>query len=218
MGKSDSGKSSTNGLDTKISELNERIRKCRLCRLWEGRTNAVPGIGRTQSLDLMFIGEAPGRNEDFKGEPFVGAGGKLLDSILLLAGLSREQVYITNVVKCRPPMNRKPLNDEIEICTENYLEAQIRFLRPKLICTLGATALEYFTGEKRMGASHGRLKKTTQGIPLLPTYHPASVFRNPSLKTLLEEDVKKIPSILKNIEEERRTKQEDITRFLSSSE
>lgn len=218
MTKRDPGESSARELDSKISDLNERIRKCQLCRLWEGRTKAVPGSGRIQKLDLMFVGEAPGRNEDLQGEPFVGAGGELLDSILGLAGLSRENVFISNVVKCRPPLNRKPLSDEIETCTGNYLEAQIKFLRPKLICTLGATALEYFTGEKRMGVSHGRLKKTKKGTPLLPTYHPASVFRNPSLKALLEEDVKKIPSILRNLDEERRTKQEDITRFLTSSE
>ncbi len=178
----------------------------------------MPGSGPIRKLELLFVGEAPGRNEDLQGEPFVGAGGKLLDSILGMAGLVRKDVFITNVVKCRPPQNRKPQSDEIEICTANYLEAQIKLLRPKLICTLGATALDYFTGEKQMGRSHGKLRSTKDGIPLLPTYHPASVFRNPSLKALLEEDVKKIPSILRQLDEERRTRQEDITKFLSSSE
>ena len=206
--------SSKEDVDKEISELNKKIGVCKLCRLCEGRTKAVPGSGPIHNLELMLVGEGPGRNEDLQGEPFVGAGGKLLDSILSLAGLGRSQVFITNVVKCRPPENRKPFEDEVGICTSNYLERQIDLLKPKLICTLGATALEYFTGEKSMGAARGKLTKTKNGVPLLPTYHPAAILRNPSLKPLLEEDVRKIHPILKQLKEE---KQEDLGKFLATS-
>ncbi|MGI0078928.1 MAG: uracil-DNA glycosylase [Nitrososphaerales archaeon] len=200
-------------VDQVISELNKTIEVCRLCRLCGGRTRAVPGSGPRYNLDLMLVGEGPGRNEDLQGEPFVGAGGKILDSVLALSGLGRSQVFITNVVKCRPPENRKPFYDEIEICTSNYLERQIDLLKPKLICTLGATALEYFTGEKSMGAARGRLTKTKKGLPLLPTYHPAAILRNPSLKPLFEQDVEKIPSLLRQIEKEGRSRQQDLDKF-----
>ena len=206
--------SSKEDVDKEISELNKKIEVCKLCRLCEGRTKAVPGSGPIHNLELMLVGEGPGRNEDLQGEPFVGAGGKLLDSILSLAGLGRSQVFITNVVKCRPPENRKPFEDEVGICTSNYLERQIDLLKPKLICTLGATALEYFTGEKSMGAARGKLTKTKNGVPLFPTYHPAAILRNPSLKPLLEEDVRKIHPILKQLKEE---KQEDLGKFLATS-
>jgi uracil-DNA glycosylase family 4 len=179
--------------------IDQRIISCKLCRLWESRTNAVPGSGNTKDPLVVFVGEAPGRNEDIKGKPFVGSGGRLLDELLKNAGLERDQIYITNIVKCRPPKNRKPKPDEVETCTSNYLENQIEILQPRLICTLGATALEYFTGEKVMGSNHGKLLKTRKsGIPLLATYHPASVFRNRSFKNLLAEDIKKIPKIIES--------------------
>ena len=184
-----------------IEELDSRIRSCKLCRLSKTRTNAVPGFGKLKGVDIMLVGEAPGRNEDLEGKPFVGAGGKLLDELLSLAGLKREELFVTNIVKCRPPDNRKPLEDEIEICTSNYLERQIELLKPKLICTLGATALEYFTGRKRMGEFHGKLTRTRLGIALLPTYHPASVFRNPEYRRLLQEDLALLPEILRSLED-----------------
>jgi uracil-DNA glycosylase len=180
-----------------MRKLDEQIKNCKLCRLCESRTNAVPGSGNLKNPLVIFVGEGPGRNEDLHGKPFVGSGGKLLDQLLMTAGLARDQVYITNIVKCRPPKNRKPKPDEIKICTSNYLDKQIEILAPKLICTLGATALEYFTGEKKMGPNHGKLTVAHKsGLPLLATYHPASVFRNRSLKDLLEADLKKIPKII----------------------
>ena len=185
--------------DEEMSLLDSRIRSCTLCKLANTRTKAVPGEG-TLRPKIIFVGEAPGRNEDLAGRPFVGAGGKLLDSLLSKAGLERREVYITNIVKCRPPRNRKPdKKDEILVCTSNYLERQIELLDPKLICTLGATALEYFTGKKVMSESHGKLLTTKSGRALLPTYHPASIFRNRSLRELLEEDLKKIPEILDDL-------------------
>jgi uracil-DNA glycosylase len=180
-----------------MKKLDGNIIKCTLCRLSESRTHAVPGTGNVLNPLVMFVGEGPGKNEDLQGKPFVGAGGKLLDQLLENAGLVRDQVYITNIVKCRPPKNRKPKPDEIESCTTAYLEKQIEILKPRLICTLGATALEYFTGEKKMGPNHGKLLKAQRsGLPLLATYHPASVFRNRSLKTTLQEDLKSIPKII----------------------
>lgn len=180
-----------------MESLDRKITGCKLCRLAQSRTHSVPGSGNVENPLVMFVGEAPGRREDLEGKPFVGAGGKLLDELLSNAGLERSQVYITNIVKCRPPSNRKPKPDEVEICTSNYLENQIEILKPALITTLGATALEYFTGEKKMGPNHGKiLKAGKSGIPVLATYHPASVFRNRSLKDLLQSDLKMIPTII----------------------
>jgi len=180
-----------------MESLNQKIIHCTLCRLAQSRAHAVPGSGNIENPLVIFVGEGPGRNEDLHGKPFVGAGGKLLDELLLNAGLERGRVYITNIVKCRPPKNRKPKPDEVEICTSNYLEYQIEILKPTLICTLGATALEYFTGEKKMGPNHGKiLNARKSGIPVLATYHPASVFRNRSLRDLLQSDLKMIPKII----------------------
>ncbi|MDA4111311.1 MAG: uracil-DNA glycosylase [Thaumarchaeota archaeon] len=176
------------------------IQKCELCRLSKSRTNAVPGSGNVVDVEIVFVGEGPGRNEDLAGKPFVGSGGRLLDQLMQSAGLKRESVYITNIVKCRPPKNRKPVRDEVEICTSNYLERQLDILKPKLICTLGATALEYFTGETKMGENHGKLFHARKsGIPVLPTYHPASIFRNPPYRKLLENDLRMLPNIIESL-------------------
>jgi uracil-DNA glycosylase len=182
-----------------MKKLDEAIRDCHLCKLANGRINAVPGSGPVEKVEVVFVGEGPGRNEDQEGKPFVGAGGKLLDELLRTAGLERDRVYITNIVKCRPPDNRKPEEDEVEICTSTYLEKQLAILKPFLICTLGATALEYFTGKSKMGDSRGKLTKTRSGIALLPTYHPAAIFRNQSYRELLQEDLKKIPVVLNSL-------------------
>jgi uracil-DNA glycosylase len=182
-----------------MEELDALISCCHLCKLAAGRTNAVPGSGLVENVEVVFVGEGPGRNEDQEGKPFVGAGGKLLDELLANAGLARGLVYITNVVKCRPPNNRRPEDDEVRICTSTFLEKQIAILKPLLLCTLGATALEYFTGRNRMGEAHGNLTKARNGLPLFPTYHPASVFRNPSYRELLQADLMRIPDILSKL-------------------
>ncbi len=184
---------------SRILAMDVKIRRCTLCKLSESRKNAVPGDGKIDRPQLMIVGEAPGRNEDIQGKPFVGAGGKLLGTILELSGLERSQVYITNIVKCRPPNNRRPEGDEVETCTSNYLEKQIELINPKLICALGATAMEYFTGEKVMGEFHGKLMTAKNGRRVFPTYHPASIFRNRSIRALLESDLKRIPKILKEM-------------------
>ena len=181
-----------------MNQMDEKISSCILCRLCKTRTKAVPGSGNIDNPAIVFVGEAPGRNEDLQGKPFVGRGGKLLDELLQSAGLERNQVYITNIAKCRPPKNRKPKPDEIEICTSNYLERQLAMLKPKIICALGGTALEYFTGEKKMGPNHGKFVHARKSdIPVLPTYHPASIFRNRSLKPLLQDDLKKVSQFVR---------------------
>ncbi|MDA4129419.1 MAG: uracil-DNA glycosylase [Thaumarchaeota archaeon] len=187
-----------------MERLVAEIRECKLCRLWEGRTNAVPGSGIIGNPDVVFVGEGPGKKEDLVGKPFVGRAGKLLDELLANAGLKRDEVYITNIVKCRPPKNRKPKPEEVQTCTSLYLEKQLQILKPKLVCTLGATALEYFTGETKMGENHGKVQrgKKTE-IPVLPTYHPAFIFRNRALKEVLQEDLNKIPGIVHSLKNEK---------------
>ena len=193
--------------------LDEAIRGCHLCKLAKGRTKAVPGSGPVENAEVIFVGEGPGKNEDEEGLPFVGAGGKLLDELLRNAGLDRNQVYVTNIVKCRPPNNRKPEDDEVQICTTTYLEKQIALLRPLLVCTLGATALEYFTGRSKMGEFRGKLTKTRSGIPLFPTYHPAAIFRNQSYRELLQADLSRIPAVLATLRSMARLRQTTLSSY-----
>ncbi|MHB1867850.1 MAG: uracil-DNA glycosylase [Nitrososphaerales archaeon] len=198
---------------SEMKRLDKAILDCKLCKLWSTRTNAVPGTGKIEDVEVVFVGEGPGRNEDLEGKPFVGSGGKLLDELLNIAGLDRNLVYITNIVKCRPPKNRKPEDDEVATCTSNYLEKQIEILKPLVVCTLGATALEYFTGEKKMGVAHGKITKTKGGIVLLPTYHPAAIFRNPSYREILQADLKKIKAIISDVKKNKSEKQTSLTNY-----
>jgi len=161
-----------------FAELLERMRDCQLCRLRESRTQVVPGEGPPQA-DLVFIGEAPGEEEDRQGRPFVGRAGQLLDKILESAGLEREEVYISNMVKCRPPLNRTPQRDEIEACWP-YLEAQIRHLEPKIIVALGNVPAQFFLRTSEgITALRGRFFNW-RGIELFPMFHPSYLLRNPS--------------------------------------
>jgi DNA polymerase len=175
--------------------IEDEVRNCKKCGLWKTRRNAVPGEG---SLDtsLMFIGEAPGYWEDVKGRPFVGAAGKLLDSLLEGIGLSRENVYITNVVKCRPPKNRDPLPIEVETCTP-YLNRQIQILQPKIIVTLGRHATSYIlfkagvqedAGITRLRGQVYTAKLFGISLSVLPMFHPAAVLHNPKYRDALERD------------------------------
>ena len=170
-----------------LEELAARIRTCVLCRLHEGRTHAVPGEGR-EGARLFLIGEGPGRHEDEQGRPFVGAAGRVLDAALAKAGLSRADVFITNVVKCRPPENRKPRTDEAGACRP-YLVAQVHAVRPSAIVTLGETALKGLLGPSATvpGARHRRPRH--DGIPVIATYHPAAVLYNRRLAGVLGKDL-----------------------------
>jgi uracil-DNA glycosylase len=165
-----------------FTELDEKILSCRLCRLSEQRTRAVPGEGNRKA-ELMFIGEAPGRDEDLAGRPFVGRAGQLLTKIIEAMGWRRDEVYITNVVKCRPPDNRTPLPGEIEKCSP-YLLRQIEFVRPKVIVTLGKVATDSFIpGRRSMGELRGQFVDH-QGIRIMPTFHPSYVIRNEGNKEI----------------------------------
>ncbi|MBL8520885.1 MAG: uracil-DNA glycosylase [Betaproteobacteria bacterium] len=157
--------------------LNEDMAACRACRLCERRKQAVPGVGALDA-SWLFVGEGPGAEEDEQGEPFVGQAGKLLDAMLAAAGLQRgREVYIANVVKCRPPGNRTPSPDEAEACAP-YLDRQINLIRPKIIVALGKTAVTRLTGRDTSMASLRLQRFEYQGIPLVATYHPAYLLRN----------------------------------------
>lgn len=164
------------------------VRACRKCRLCEGRTHAVPGEG-SPAARLMCVGEGPGAKEDETGRPFVGAAGQLLDQILGAIECPRESVYIANIVKCRPPQNRKPLPDEAQACLP-YLHRQIALIRPKVLVALGGTAAEWLLGVKRsLGDLRGKVHRYGS-IPLIVTYHPAALLRNPHWKKPTWDDVR----------------------------
>jgi DNA polymerase len=174
-------------LDT-LDAIAERIRTTYCCDLCPKRINAVPGEGNPRAK-LVLVGEGPGATEDATGRPFVGQAGKLLDDILEAIDLPREKVYITNVVKCRPPQNRKPLPDEVAACMP-YLQRQLELLRPKVILALGGTAGEALLGVKKsLGELRGKVHRFN-GIPLVVTYHPAALLRNPNWKKPTWDDVR----------------------------
>ncbi|HEY8712658.1 MAG TPA: uracil-DNA glycosylase [Thermoanaerobaculia bacterium] len=165
-------------------------RVCTKCRLAKTRTQVVWGTGNPNA-GLMFIGEAPGRDEDLKGEPFVGRAGQLLTDIIKAMKLSREDVYIANVIKCRPPENRNPEPDELEMCRP-YIRTQIDLIKPRVIVTLGKFALQSLTG-KASAVSAARGQWTDyEGIRVMPTYHPAYLLRTPSAKKDVWNDMKKV--------------------------
>ena len=171
---------------------------CTRCRLSETRTQVVFGVG-DPNADLMFVGEAPGFHEDKQGFPFVGQAGKLLDRLLEGIGLTRSDVYVANVIKCRPPGNRDPMPDEIERC-EPYLFRQIELIEPRVVATLGNFATKLLSG-KQLGITrvHGQEQDVVLGgrpVLLYPLYHPAAALYTPSMLTVLEEDVRRIPELL----------------------
>jgi uracil-DNA glycosylase len=173
-----------------LTALAREAHDCVKCRLSRSRTNVVFGVG-DPSADLMFIGEAPGRDEDLKGEPFVGRAGQLLTDIIKAMKLSREQVYIANVIKCRPPDNRNPESDELDACRP-YIRRQVELIRPRVIVTLGRFGLQSLT-EKAYGISSVRGKWLDyEGTKLMPTYHPAYLLRNPAAKKDVWADMKKV--------------------------
>lgn len=177
--------------------LNSKIAGCTACRLHEGRTQTVPGNG-DPNAELMFIGEAPGANEDQQGLPFVGRAGQLLDELLAEIGLSRPEVFVANVLKCRPPNNRDPMPDEIGCC-EVYLREQIEGIRPKLIVLLGRFATQYFLPDATMGSARGQPFQAGPWL-ILPVYHPAAALRNSNLMQTLRQDFAIIRPLLDQAE------------------
>ena len=175
--------------------------ECQKCPLGKlGRTHIVFGQGNPNAK-LMFIGEGPGRDEDIQGLPFVGRSGQLLNKILEIVNIKREDVFITNIVKCRPPNNRQPLPDEMGMCKKLLLVQQIKIIRPTFICTLGATALQGLT-EKTFKITHVRGQTLSyEGITLIPTYHPAYILRNPKELNKFADDLTLIASLSKSEKE-----------------
>ncbi len=186
-----------------LRRLEEQIRGCKRCPLHETRTNAVPGEG-SYTPKVFFIGEAPGRNEDLQGRPFVGAAGKLLDELLTSIGLTRSDVYITNLVKCRPPGNRDPSEGEIRACSP-YLLKQIELIDPSIIVTLGRHSTKFILGLmgrkfKSIMAIRGRIfrgKLVDRERTIMPTLHPAAALYNPNLRSLLQDDFLKLRNLIK---------------------
>lgn len=182
---------------TALTELYKQIANCQDCELANYRNKVVPGEG-PDNADLLFIGEAPGWNEDQQGRPFVGAAGEFLDQLLASIGLSREQVYIANVIKCRPPQNRDPLPAEIRACSK-WLDRQVEIIQPKIIVTLGRYSLaKYFPGEG-ISKIHGKPRKR-DNVVYYPMYHPAAALHQGALRKIIEEDMLRIPQILAQCE------------------
>lgn len=175
-----------------LAYLKNLYAQCLSCPLaHQGRSQVVFGSGN-ENARLMFIGEGPGADEDKKGFPFVGRAGQLLDKIIAAMGLSREEVYISNVVKCRPPQNRTPLPDEAAACTSRILFKEIAIVEPEIICTLGSPATKALLGDHVLISQARGIFSTYKKIPVLPTYHPAYLLRNPSAKVIVWGDMKKI--------------------------
>jgi uracil-DNA glycosylase family 4 len=183
---------------TELEALARQAAGCTRCRLYEGRTQVVFGVGNPHA-DLMFVGEAPGFHEDKQGYPFVGQAGKLLDKLLAGIGLDRGQVYIANVIKCRPPGNRDPVPDEKEAC-EPYLFRQVELIQPTVIATLGNHATKQLSGkETGITRVHGQEQQIRVGsldVLLFPLYHPAAALYTPAMLTVLEQDFARLPELL----------------------
>jgi len=187
-----------------LNELSDRMLKCSNCALRKTCKQVVPGEGPADA-EIMFIGEGPGQKEDELGRPFVGAAGKFLEEMLSLINLKREDVYIANVVKCRPPQNRDPLPEEAAACWPWLLE-QIKIIQPKLIVTLGRHSMERFLPGQKISQVHGKaMRREVEGIGkqvFYTLYHPAAALYNGSMREVLIKDFKRIPKIIEKIKEE----------------
>ena len=176
-----------------LQELHQRIASCPDCDLCRTRTNAVPGEGPPDA-EILFVGEGPGFHEDQQSRPFIGPAGKFLEELLASIGLRRNQVFITNIVKCRPPNNRDPLPAEVEAC-QKYLKRQIELIRPKVIVSLGRHSLAWFSPGDKISKAHGQMK-VMDGIYFIPIYHPAAALHAGNMRKVIEDDFKKIPAVL----------------------
>jgi uracil-DNA glycosylase len=188
-----------------MKEVARQVAVCEKCALHFSRKHAVPGEGPVNA-EVMLIGEGPGFYENEQGRPFVGAAGKFLDELLVGCGLQREQVFITNVVKCRPPSNRDPLPEELIACGD-YLDRQIDAINPKAIVTLGRFSMARFLPNVRISDVHGQAS-WVKGRLIVPMYHPAAALHQPSLKSTLERDFKRLPEWIEQSKQSRQSKQE----------
>ena len=180
-----------------LSKLAEEVAVCTKCILSKSRTKAVPGEGPDHA-QILFVGEGPGFHEDKQGRPFVGAAGQFLEELLAGIGLKREDVFITNVVKCRPPGNRDPMPEEIEAC-RSYLDRQIELINPRVIVTLGRYSMARWFPNAKISAIHGQPRKI-DGRLIVPMFHPAAALHQPSLRKDVEADFSKLPEILAGFE------------------
>ncbi len=183
-------------MSQELETIKQNVIKCTKCDLCKTRTNAVPGKGNFQS-DVIFVGEAPGRNEDKNGEPFIGVAGKKLSIALDEAGISRDDVYITNIVKCRPPNNRVPKTSERETCQE-YLKQEISIIKPEIICILGNTAFNSILGGSEITKFRGKVVRKDNLLYFL-TIHPAATIYNQKLIDVLKSDISKLFELIKEL-------------------
>jgi uracil-DNA glycosylase family 4 len=176
-----------------LEKVAAEVAACQKCSLYQSRTNPVPGEGRPDA-DIMFIGEGPGFHEDRQGRPFVGASGKFLEEMLAGIGHTREDVFIANVIKCRPPGNRDPQSNEIEACRD-YLDRQIALINPKVIVTLGRFSMARYFPKAKISQIHGQPKKIGNRL-YIPMYHPAAALHQGSLRPTIEADFARIPEFI----------------------
>ena len=187
----------------KIEQIKEEVIKCTKCELSETRTNSVPGKGNFKS-DVIFVGEAPGKNEDEKGEPFIGIAGKKLSSALENAGVSRDDIYITNIVKCRPPSNRVPKTNERETCQE-YLKQEISIIKPKIIGVLGNTVFNSILGGSEIMKYRGKVAQKDKQLYFI-SLHPAATIYNQKLVDVFKKDIKKLFKITRELKNDKKIK------------
>ncbi len=180
-----------------LTELCRQMASCQACGLAQQRTRVVPGEG-AENAAILFIGEAPGFNEDQQGRPFVGAAGAFLDELLLSIGLHRHEVYIANVIKCRPPGNRDPLPGEIAACRP-WLDRQIEMIQPKVVVTLGRHSLARYLPDEAIGKVHGKPRRMGD-VLCFPMYHPAAALHQASLRGVIEQDMQRLANVLKDME------------------
>lgn len=188
-----------------LAVIAETVRHCTFCDLCRTRTHAVPGEG-SPTARIFLIGEAPGFNEDKQGRPFVGNAGKFLNELLAKAGLQREDVFITNVVKCRPPGNRDPMPDEIAACSD-YLDQQIETIDPDVIVTLGRFSMQRWFKNERISKIHGEPRVVGKRL-IVPMYHPAAALHQAALRSTIEEDFARLPKILADRDHAARVEEE----------
>lgn len=181
-----------------LKKIAEAVARCKNCGLYHSRDKGVPGEGPADA-EIMFIGEGPGFHENMQGRPFVGAAGDLFVELLAAIGMKREEVFITNVVKCRPPGNRDPQPEELAACNP-YLEKQIQIINPKVIVTLGRFSMARFIPQAKISEVHGQPVKM-KGMLIVPFFHPAAALHRPSLRPTVEEDFAKLPDLIKNAQQ-----------------
>ena len=180
--------------EMELKKIADAVSNCKKCELFHSREKGVPGEGPPDA-EIMFIGEGPGFHENMQGRPFVGAAGDLLVELLAGIGLKREQVFITNVVKCRPPGNRDPELHELRACN-SYLEKQLQIINPKVVVTLGRFSMAKFIPNAKISEVHGQPMKV-KGMLVIPFFHPAAALHRPSLRPVVEEDFAKLPELIK---------------------